>query len=60
MSPTVGMVSGASPGARSSDSSSTPTAQARERSHTEGSNSIELEWDHDDGMALDAVLFSIQ
>lgn len=34
---------------RSTNSSSTPTAQVRDRSHTEGSNSIELEWDHDDG-----------
>ena len=34
----------------STASSSTPTAQIRERSHTGGSNSIELEWDHDEGM----------
>lgn len=30
---------------------STPT-QARDRSHTEGSNSMDLEWDHDDGNVL--------
>ncbi|XP_053382618.1 uncharacterized protein LOC123564356 [Mercenaria mercenaria] len=34
---------------QSSNSSSTPTPVVRERSHTDGSNSVELEWDHDEG-----------
>lgn len=33
-----------------SSSSSTPTPHARERSQTDGSNSIDLEWEHEEGM----------
>ncbi|XP_052786519.1 uncharacterized protein LOC128221898 isoform X2 [Mya arenaria] len=47
MKATAQLRKSASPEGRSSNSS-TPTGQTRERSHTEGSNSIELEWDHDD------------
>lgn len=34
-----------------SSSSSTPTRQTRERSQTDGSNSLDLEWEHEEGMA---------
>lgn len=33
-----------------SSSSSTPTAHVRDRSQTDGSNSLDLEWEHEEGM----------